>query len=79
MCTKFSRGISNKNIIVDSMTKLFFGIIALVVSAAAQAALPIQHWQSVSGAKVYFVENHDLPILDVSVNVAAGSSFDTPE
>jgi zinc protease len=45
--------------------------------SVAQAGLPIQHWQSVSGAKVYFVENHDLPILDVSVNFAAGSSHDT--
>jgi zinc protease len=78
MCTNFPWGISNKNI-VDAMTRLFFGIIALAMSAAAQAALPIQHWQSASGAKVYFVENHDLPILDVSINFAAGSSFDTPE
>ncbi len=45
-------------------------------SLVAQAGLPIQHWQSASGAKVYFVENHDLPILDVSVNFAAGSSHD---
>lgn len=43
------------------------------------AGLPIQHWQSTSGAQVYFVENHDLPILDLSVEFAAGSSYDTPE
>lgn len=45
----------------------------------AQAALPIQHWQSASGARVYFVENHDLPILDASVTFAAGSSYDVAE
>jgi zinc protease len=54
------------------------GFLALS-SLAAQAGLPIQHWQNASGAKVYFVENHDLPILDVSVNFAAGSSRDTAD
>lgn len=47
-------------------------------AAAAQAALPIQHWQTENGARVYFVENHDLPMLDVSVEFAAGSGRDTP-
>ena len=41
------------------------------------AALPIQHWQSPSGAKVLFIESRDLPILDVSVDFSAGSSTDT--
>ena len=30
-----------------------------------------------SGARVYFVENHDLPIVDVSVEFPAGSGRDT--
>jgi len=50
----------------------------LVFAGAAQATLPIQHWQTASGARVYFVENHDLPILDVSVDFSAGSSRDVP-
>jgi zinc protease len=54
------------------------GFLALS-SLAVQAGLPIQHWQSASGSKVYFVENHDLPILDVSVNFAAGGSRDTAD
>jgi zinc protease len=45
----------------------------------AYAALNIQHWQTASGAEVYFVENHDLPIVDLSVNFPAGSSRDTAE
>ncbi|MEQ1813103.1 MAG: pitrilysin family protein [Candidatus Nitrotoga sp.] len=52
---------------------------ALVFSTAAQAAPKIQHWTAESGARVYFVENHDLPMLDVAVTFAAGSSFDTAE
>ena len=43
----------------------------------AFATPQIQHWQSASGAQVYFVENHDLPMLDVAVNFPAGSAFDT--
>lgn len=51
----------------------------LLFTLQAFAALPIQHWQSPSGARVYFVENHDLPILDLSVSFAAGSSQDRPD
>jgi predicted Zn-dependent peptidase len=40
----------------------------LVFSAVAQAALPVQQWQTASGARVLFVETHDLPMLDVAVD-----------
>ena len=43
---------------------------------AAQAAPPIQHWQTPAGARVYFVESRALPIIDVQVDFAAGSSYD---
>ncbi len=49
------------------------------ISAIAYATPKIQHWQSASGAKVLFVEDHDIPMLDVAVSVPAGSSFDTAE
>lgn len=45
----------------------------------AQAALNIQHWTTAQGTAVYFVENHDLPIVDVSVNFPAGQAYDTLE
>jgi len=49
-----------------------------VAAAPAQAILPIQHWQTAGGARVYFVENHDLPMLDVSVEFPAGAGYDQP-
>jgi zinc protease len=49
------------------------------ISNIAIATPNIQHWQSASGAKVLFVENHDIPMLDVAVSFPAGSSFDTAE
>ena len=51
----------------------------LTFSISAQATVKIQQWQTSTGSEVYFVENHDLPIVDLSVNFAAGSAHDTAE
>ncbi len=61
-------------------TKIFV-VIALFLSGVNPvfATPQIQHWQAPGGARVYFVENHDLPMLDVAVDFAAGSSFDPAE
>jgi len=48
-------------------------------AGSAQALLPIQSWTTPSGARVLFVENHTLPMLDVSVDFPAGSGYDTKE
>lgn len=61
-----------------SVRQLFAGILLLCV-LPAWAGLNIQHWTTPQGARVYFVENHDLPMLDVSVDFAAGSARDTRE
>jgi len=63
-------------------TKIFkaIGVAALCcISTIAFATPKIQHWQSASGAKVLFVEDHDIPMLDVAVTLRAGSSFDTTD
>ena len=49
------------------------------ISTIAYATPKIQHWQSASGAKVLFVEDHDIPMLDVAVTLPAGSSFDAAD
>ena len=53
--------------------------VLLLTGLSANAAVKIQQWQTSTGAEVYFVENHDLPIVDLSVNFAAGSAYDTTE
>jgi zinc protease len=58
---------------------LVLNLALLAFSLSAEAAVKIQQWQTSSGAEVYFVENHDLPIVDVSVNFPAGSARDTAE
>ena len=50
--------------------------LALVAAAPAQAALKIQSWTLANGARVLFVENHSIPILDVNVQFDAGSRRD---
>ncbi len=49
-------------------------VTSLFIGLQAQAAVNIQHWQTSTGAEVYFVENHDLPIIDISINFAAGTA-----
>lgn len=53
-----------------------FAIAAVACVAPVQATLPIQQWQTASGARVLFVETHDLPMLDVAVDFPAGTSRD---
>ena len=64
------------------MKKLQFLILFLIMclglfATAANAAVKINHWQTSAGSEVFFVENHDLPIIDMAVNFPAGSARDT--
>ena len=58
------------------MRNWIFLIVAMLVTLNAQAGLPVQHWKLANGAQVYFIESHDLPMLDVSVDFTAGSAYD---
>lgn len=66
-----------KKTFMTGLALLTAGLLAF--SGNVEAGVKIQNWQTASGAEVYFVENHDLPIVDVSVNFAAGSARDTVE
>lgn len=64
-----------------SMKKFQFLIILMMGLAAfsSHAAVNIEHWQTSSGSRVYFVENHDLPIVDINVGFSAGGARNTSE
>lgn len=49
------------------------------LAGSAFATPQIQHWQAPSGARVYFVEDHNLPMLDVEVSFPAGSAHDAAD
>jgi len=57
--------------------RLVFMLGVFCAALPASAGLNIQHWNLPQGGVVYFVENHDLPMLDISVDFAAGSARDT--
>lgn len=58
--------------------RILLAALAMALSVAAQAGVKIEHWVAPSGARVYFVESHDLPILDVEVDFPAGAAYDPP-
>ncbi|MBA4262373.1 MAG: peptidase M16 [Comamonadaceae bacterium] len=54
---------------------LFVALLALL-TLPAHAALPIEHWTHVSGARVYLVSSAAIPMLDVQIDVDGGSRRD---
>ncbi len=53
------------------------GAALLAWAAPTYALLPIEHWETSTGARVYFVHSDDLPMVDISVQFPAGSGRDT--
>ena len=60
-------------------TRFITTAVLLCAATGAFATPQIQHWQAPSGARVYFVEDHGLPMLDVAVTFPAGSGFDAAD
>lgn len=61
--------------IICFVTSLLVGV-TTPAFAEASTKLAIQHWTTLNGASVYFVPANQLPIVDVAVGFAAGSSHD---
>ncbi len=51
-------------------------ILGLAPVSAVMAIPAIQHWQTPEGARVLFVPTHELPMVDIQLTFAAGSSRD---
>ena len=58
------------------MLKKLWALSFLLVAGSVHAGLNIQHWTLDNGARVYFVENHAIPVFDVSVDFDAGARRD---
>lgn len=59
-----------------TLPRLAAALLLLALAPLVQAGPAIQHWTAPSGARVYFIETHALPIIDVQVDFAAGSAYD---
>lgn len=64
------------------MVPLACGALALLASClfvpVASAGPQLQQWTAPSGARVGFIESRSIPMLDIAVDIAAGSAFDPP-
>ena len=56
--------------------KFLIASACLLLSGLAVAGPKIEHWTTPTGARVYFVASDALPILDVQVDIPAGSAQD---
>lgn len=56
--------------------RFLFALCAFFMASIVHAALPIQHWQTTGGARVYLIENRGLPMIDVSVQFPAGHAWE---
>jgi len=61
---------------ISFMQKLFLALLLALAVGAVHAALKIEHWTLANGARVYFVESHAIPVVDMSVEFDAGSRRD---
>ena len=56
--------------------KFLMAAACALLTGMAQAGVKIEHWTTPTGARVYFVASDVLPILDVQLDIPAGSAQD---
>ncbi|WP_079432578.1 pitrilysin family protein [Zoogloea sp. LCSB751] len=59
---------------ISHSLRLGAAVALTLATLSAHAGLNIQTWTAASGAKVFFVESHALPIVDVQVDFRAGGA-----
>lgn len=55
---------------------VIMSVLSLVFTSFVAAAPKIQSWQSQTGANVFFVAEHNIPIIDIAITFDAGSARD---
>ncbi|NTV11064.1 MAG: insulinase family protein, partial [Zoogloea sp.] len=55
--------------------KFWLALLLAGVANLAAAAVNLQHWTTPAGVRVFYVEGHSLPIVDVQVDFAAGGAY----
>ena len=59
-----------------NLNKLFLLLVALLSPMIVSANPDIEQWQTKQGARVYFVEAPELPMVDIKIAFDAGSARD---
>jgi zinc protease len=58
------------------MKHCMLALLLALTALTARAEIPIQSWNTPNGTRVFFVETHTLPMLDVRIDFAAGTARD---
>ncbi len=58
-----------------NIRNIFFSVLFIIIPVQVMAT-PIKYWQTSQGARVYFVQTKDLPMLDMRLLFSAGSARD---
>ena len=56
--------------------KFILLLIGLMATFFTQAKIDVDFWTTDNGVRVYFVESHELPIVDININFDAGAARD---
>lgn len=75
-CALWGIGISGSVLAESQTPPALESLRNLNAEAPTRRALNIQRWQTAEGARVLFVEAHELPMFDLRLTFAAGSSRD---
>ena len=59
--------------------RVLLSVFCLFFSSILYANINIDFWKTENGVRVYFVESHELPIVDIKINFDAGSARDPKE
>ncbi|MCF8161327.1 MAG: insulinase family protein, partial [Polaromonas sp.] len=62
-----------------SLQAALTAFVSFLCLPAATAGIAIEHWTQPSGAQVFLVQSHAIPMLDVQLDFDAGSRRDPPE
>lgn len=62
-----------------SLQAVLTAFISVMCLPAALAGIAIEHWTQPSGAQVFLVQSHAIPMLDVQLDFDAGSRRDPPQ
>jgi len=65
------------NPVTGNTKRWLLGAMLMLVSLSVMATPKIEHWTLKNGARVYFVETHDLPMVTLNAVFDAGSARDT--
>lgn len=67
------------NVIVHRIAPVWLFLLLAGLTTAAQATPQIKHWDLENGVRVFFVESHEIPMIQITAVFDAGAARDSSE